>query len=88
MRGNERDIHRGIQPQGLIQHGAQVLHLLDVLHSRPALFADVLEDLLAQLRKDVGVLGEHVHREGRKAGNGVAPRDRDIQQLVAQHLDI
>jgi hypothetical protein len=43
---------------------------------------------VTQLGENVRVLREHVYRKGGKTGDGVATRDRDIEQLVAQRFDV
>lgn len=56
------------EPEGLVDHSSEVLHLPEILRGGVVGWSYSLVDLLPELGEDIGVRGEEVHRKGQSGG--------------------
>lgn len=78
----------GIEAERLAHDVLQVAHVLQVVVRRRLVGADALEDLATQLGYDFRVVGELVEEPGEHGGGGVAAREEDADDLVADDLAV
>ena len=60
MRKGTRYIHSGVKPDGFINYGAQIFHVLHIVKGRSSSLANYLEDLLSKAFQNVRILGKHI----------------------------